>query len=297
MTNADQTAGLRACPFCGGKASFMEDVRNLSTFEHWVSCDSCGARSSGINARKSEDIEVSRQRAADDWNARNTANPPEDFVLVPREPTWEMRDAGGDAFAENFYSEEKVTSIYKAMIARAPSEGVGEEVEGFEQAEQTCSQERDFFRAECNAQRQRAEQAESKLEAARAYAKHERDLGAEAVSIPLLGDIQNLQSRLATAERKLLDTESSLVTISTHATNLKVMLDKAERELDEWRTIAGLNGDRFSACLTDRDRLRAALEDLLETHEWKRKPYPSHEMVKFRLEAIEQARQALAEKG
>ncbi len=69
---------LKPCPFCGGEAEFeRKGDRRQSTI---VSCTCCGAT----------------QECGEEWDhgkTWNTRHIPEDFALVPLEPTREMVEA------------------------------------------------------------------------------------------------------------------------------------------------------------------------------------------------------------
>lgn len=120
--NEQPKLDLEPCPFCGS-APHLGDWAT-----HYVKCDECGVQVIGLTPAE----------AVANWNTRSPAliarvreaeKPMTgDWILVPREPTREMRQAGADA---TFFSRQlgalacvgrdRAMAAYTAMLSASPS--------------------------------------------------------------------------------------------------------------------------------------------------------------------------------
>lgn len=107
---------LKPCPFCAGNAEIVDN-----RLEWYVECTGCGVVVIGDRV---PELENEADSDSLDWNAVklsaikawNTRQIPEDYKLVPIEPTVEMCIAAWD---KHYCNDEGAIALYKAMIEAA----------------------------------------------------------------------------------------------------------------------------------------------------------------------------------
>lgn len=109
------TDQLLPCPFCGGEAKILEGAPGLYSADNTLyhaKCQSCGSCGASI-------YDHGRGGAIAAWNRRSV---PEGWVLVPREPTPEMRAAAlQDHLPKSPDDPPLYESVWRSMISAAPA--------------------------------------------------------------------------------------------------------------------------------------------------------------------------------